>query len=193
MKKQKQNPDSKSNSNVDSNSEIILKIISVIGYVQALFIIFFGMLFLMLGFSGRKIFEEMPVSTISSTTMSIDGLMLTSVIMGILFVALGIFWVIIAGGLWRAKQWSRISAAILIALGIFFWLMMITWLVWLSIILLIIFCLMLYYLTVHKGINNLFKEHEESILSNTTVVDAEIVVEKKTTIKNSKRKYTIKK
>tara|TARA_Y100000310_G_scaffold22931_1_gene21890 strand:- start:5 stop:526 length:522 start_codon:yes stop_codon:yes gene_type:complete len=97
-----------------------VKILSIISWIGAILMVLFGAIFLSLGFFIKDMFqqilEELPPEAAA------DAGILTFVagfiwIFGGILLILGIFYILIARGLWKGKNWTRIF--IIISLSIF--------------------------------------------------------------------------
>jgi len=77
-----------------------IRVISVLNYINALFLIIAGVVLLWYGLSGQ--------------TIDVDGLTSGAVIVGgVVFIALSILSFYIARGLWKGQNWARVTEAVL--------------------------------------------------------------------------------
>jgi len=84
-----------------------VKVISILYYITAILAIIFGLLFL---FGGGAIANLIPGLGILG-----GGLF---IVIGIIFIGLGILGFFIGRGLWKAKKWARILVIVFAGLGI---------------------------------------------------------------------------
>jgi len=92
---------------------LVVKIISILGYIAAGFCILFGLVML---FGSQFIIGMMPIANIPNLTSAMVGAVIT--VMAIILIAVGIFGFFLAKGLWEHKNWARIVAIVFSALGV---------------------------------------------------------------------------
>jgi uncharacterized membrane protein (DUF2068 family) len=89
-----------------------VKIISVLGYIGAVFLALFGLLFLVASGSMGALAAQIPVlATLGA------GLF---VVAGLVMIAFGVLSFFVARGLWKGSNWARIVTIIFSALGVLF-------------------------------------------------------------------------
>lgn len=83
----------------------LVKVISVLNYINAAFFAIAAIVLLAYGISGKKIFIE----GVTSAAM---------IVAGVIFIVLGVFAFYIARGLWKGQNWARIVEIVLGIIGV---------------------------------------------------------------------------
>jgi hypothetical protein len=96
----------------NENSVLIVKVISILGYIGAGFGILFGLLLL---FGGSFILGMMPFEEISQVFGALAGAII--MLLAVTLLLFSIFWIFISRALWNHKNWARIVFIIFAVIG----------------------------------------------------------------------------
>ena len=83
-----------------SNVPTGVKIISVLGYIGAVFGVIFGLLFLVASGSMGALASQLPIIGALGAGLFVVG--------GLVMIALGVLGFFVARGLWKGSNWARI-------------------------------------------------------------------------------------
>ena len=106
-----------------STAEVWVKVMAILGYIGAGFAVLFGLFFLILGpFMSQLMTDAASLNTTpaASNAASPEIISAVFIVLGIVFLAWGIFNIFISRGLWKYREWARITYIVLLVLG-FVW------------------------------------------------------------------------
>jgi len=96
----------------DSHAELIVKIISILGYIGAAFGILFGLVLL---FGGSFILSMLPLTEMPQFVGPLASALI--IVLSIVLLIFSVFWIFVAKSLWHHQNWARIIVIIFAALG----------------------------------------------------------------------------
>ena len=92
---------------VKSNRPLGVKIISILVYINAAFLLLSGILYIVYGIMGKEINVAEQVATSGAL-----------IVAGVLFLVLSFLIYLVGRGLWNGKNWSRILMVVVSALSV---------------------------------------------------------------------------
>jgi len=113
MKKKVSTLSSKVVKNDDDYALLVVKIISILGYVGAGLGILMSLLLL---FGGSFILGVLPLEGMPQLLGALAGAFI--IVIAILLLAFSIFWIFVSRALWNHKNWARIVVIVFAVLGI---------------------------------------------------------------------------
>jgi hypothetical protein len=101
------------NGSSEDYGPMVVKIISIFGYIAAGFGILVGLIML---FGGQFIVSMMPLANIPDVTAAMLGVIIT--VVAIIMILVSVFGFFLAKGLWDHKNWARIIAIVFSVIGV---------------------------------------------------------------------------
>lgn len=98
-----------------SNVPTGVKVISVFYQICAFLLVIFGLL---IAIASSAIISYLITIVPEIATVKYGTLVAVGVVLGILMIGLGVLLFFIGRGLWKLRQWARITAIVLAALGV---------------------------------------------------------------------------
>jgi hypothetical protein len=108
----KKSESKKTTSIVGGNATLIVKVISILGYIGAGFGILLGLILL---FGGSFILGMLPMVEISQVLGALAGAFI--IVLAVMTIAFSIFWIFVSRALWYHKNWARIIFIVFAAIG----------------------------------------------------------------------------
>jgi hypothetical protein len=106
---------SKPSSGPSKSAPVWVKVISILYYIGAAFAIIAGLLLIIGGAALGALFGTMPgIGVLGALGSALF------IILGIVFLAVGVLVIFVGINLWKCKKWARIAAIVLEAIGIVF-------------------------------------------------------------------------
>lgn len=100
---------------------VLAKLISILVFIYTAFTLILGVILLIAGIAGSTVFslEELATQIVNNPLESyiIQYFLISIILAGIVFFALGVLEFLIARGLWRGRNWARITMIVLMTVG----------------------------------------------------------------------------